>query len=601
MPKRWLVVLAGCAHPAPVPVPPPPPVAIVAPVPAPPKLVTDRVLALGGGPTWATADDVRAIKFCPGDEELVVREERAVRRYRVADGAQLAVDQVPSSRSLAPWDGVVDCRVDGTLLVLDEARSPVLIDRDGKRTAPPAPIESQRATFAPDGAVLVLAGEGVQRWQAERVELVVHAADHALYAALADGGVYVERVYAPGKPEAGLWMTRNGVRTRLPGEMSDVETASAAPDGAVALGSMMIAYGWTLKGKVASKGVLLLDQGGSSVKAALATNRFFIAVDAGGSVWDALRPKLTWDHIDKPCGSDDTMAVAVAGDDKRIAVACSSVGIRIFDIMQARQLSRDPISSAAMTLAWSPDGDRLATRADNGTIRVWRGAALIATIRDHSGASLWWRSATELAGPHGDELATFTLDGEVTDVKPRQRVHKVAHGAHGELIYVLDGKLFIDGAPIDLTGDDWIDGIAISDGGTRATAWRGKHSNQPGSEVVEIDVAKHLARTDPGEVTTAAVDDEAVYTGNTAGELIRYVGGVATRVAALGVPITAIALGREMIAVGDRDGRIAILAPAGKPLGTLAAHTAPIRALAWSPTGQLASTAGDGTKVWTLR
>ena len=49
-------------------------------------------LRLGGEVTWASAEGVTGMRFCPGDRELVAVDAAGrLRRYRVEDDAQLAV------------------------------------------------------------------------------------------------------------------------------------------------------------------------------------------------------------------------------------------------------------------------------------------------------------------------------------------------------------------------------------------------------------------------------------------------------------------------------------------------------------------------------
>ncbi|HEX7701364.1 MAG TPA: hypothetical protein VF403_11590, partial [Kofleriaceae bacterium] len=122
-----MLVVASCGHPA------APIVEHVAPAkpsaPTGPQLRTDRVAVhLGGPPSWGTATDVASLRFCPGDRELVALDlSGGVWRYRVADGAQIAAS--PEIGGHANTRGTrIDCRADGTALVLDPSSSPVLID-----------------------------------------------------------------------------------------------------------------------------------------------------------------------------------------------------------------------------------------------------------------------------------------------------------------------------------------------------------------------------------------------------------------------------------------------------------------------------------------
>lgn len=101
------------------------------------------------------------MRVCPGDRELVAVDAAGrLRRYRVEDGAQLTVTVTGSAEPTGHGAAAIDCRGDGMALVLDAQGSPVLVDREGKMTAPPEPLASDGAVFAADGAVLALVHDG---------------------------------------------------------------------------------------------------------------------------------------------------------------------------------------------------------------------------------------------------------------------------------------------------------------------------------------------------------------------------------------------------------------------------------------------------------
>lgn len=148
-----LILVAGCGAAAPVPpAPTPVPAPIAKPVetPAPkPKPRLDRApLVLGGPTTWAAADHVIEVRYCPGDRELLALEFGGwLRRFRVADGQQIAATHVAE---LTGEPYALDCRADGTALTLDTRRIPILVDAAGKVTQAPTQVSAFGARFAPD-------------------------------------------------------------------------------------------------------------------------------------------------------------------------------------------------------------------------------------------------------------------------------------------------------------------------------------------------------------------------------------------------------------------------------------------------------------------
>jgi WD40 repeat protein len=600
-----VLVVASCGHPA------APIVERVGPAkpsaPPRPQLRTDRpAIHLGGPPSWGTATDVVSLRFCPGDNELVALDlNGGVWRYRVGDGAQLAaspeVARKPSTRGER-----IDCRADGTALVLDPANSPALIDANGRVTTPPEPIESESAAFAPDGSVWAVHGDGVTAWNGKNVSQVL-TADHALSSGVSRG-VYVEYVYESKKAARdGLWMVRDGARIKLPGGVSMIEQLDVAPDGAVALADEMMAFGWVVKGNKAGKRIMLLDQSGTRIDGVAVTNKWFVVADAGGNVWTADRPKMVWGHIEKPCGEYPNvfMAMAVANDDNRIAVACAGVGIRIYDINNNRLLTKDHPNSGASRVVWSPSGEQVATTIyDTGPIRIWRGSTLVATI-DASPSWVWWSSETELVG---SDLTTWTIPSGVAKPPAKPLDGVVARSPHGELVSAHRAGTVdvIKGASqttlkLPATTFDWIDGVAIDDAGTHAVVWRGQYNGEPGTEVVEIDLTSNTIDHYPALSTAVAIGDGFVVIADPTGELNLRRHGVVTKLGNHGAKVTALAVHRDVVVAGGDDGKITLWSTDGKALGALTGHGAPVTGLAFAPDGNhLASTATDGTLQWDL-
>ena len=593
------VLIAACGQPA-LPVPPRP-VVVTRPPPVAAQLHIDpSPTRLGGPPSWGTATDVEAIRFCPGDRELVALDDSGVvRRYRVADGLQLAATPGLGNERLRVGAGI-DCRADGTALTLDHAGSPVLIDPAGAVTRPPSPIAADNARFAADGSVWAVTEDGVTAWNGASITRVITSGEHALYNGIGGNGVYVERIFQAGAARDGLWMVRDGVRIKLPGTIGDMTIVEAAPDGGLAIGGdmAMTAFGWIPKGK---KRILLLDQSGTHIDGVAVTNKWFAVADAGGTVWTADRPKMTWGHIEKPCGEypNAFAAMAIANDDHRIAVACYGVGIRIFDIDTNRLLTKDLPNSAADRVRWSPSGDWLATSSgDRGPIRLWRGTTLVRRI--DSDARPWWISDTELLGNDGTRWKVPS--GEATE--PPTRAYFNARSPNGVTLNVeRDGAVMFGTTKLQLPASklEWIASTAIDNAGVHAVVRRGQYNGHPTSEVIELDVAANKVDSFAMTTTAAAIGDGFIVIAAPDGELALRRHGALTKLGSHGSKVTSLAIWHDVVAAGGEDGRITLWSAAGTALGTLTAHTVAVEGLAFTPDGKrLASTAADGTLIWAL-
>jgi WD40 repeat protein/nucleoside phosphorylase/predicted nucleotidyltransferase len=123
----------------------------------------------------------------------------------------------------------------------------------------------------------------------------------------------------------------------------------------------------------------------------------------------------------------DVFAVAWSPDGKRIASACSSIGLdktlHVWDAVTGQLLSCYDVRSgwgphfSVLSVAWSPDGTRIAATCDDKVIRVWstETGQLVSTYRFRSEAAnhiTWSPNSQYLASAHTDHTAqiwdTFT-------------------------------------------------------------------------------------------------------------------------------------------------------------------------------------------------
>ncbi len=155
--------------------------------------------------------------------------------------------------------------------------------------------------------------------------------------------------------------------------------------------------------------------------------RLLIASSGGAALYDWRSGKLLRRLVGQRRGSAAAQAVAFSADGKQIAVAGSDGTVSIWG---ARQLRAAPLvlrgyKSAAALLAFSPAGDWIATSGRNGGIKVWRLARADEPVEQRSEYELPGNvngeSVSALAwSPDGQVLATGFTDGvtRTWDVDP---------------------------------------------------------------------------------------------------------------------------------------------------------------------------------------
>lgn len=597
----------------------------------PPKRQLAKMSWVGSKNTWAHASGVASMSWCPGDEELVVLDDKgALHRYKTADGTELSLGKLATAgKDKAYFPTTIQCGADGVILSLDADAQVTLTTRDNKTTHAPGVKGASSASFAKDGSVLFIANDGVQRWRGDKVETVIPPREkNGLEALVGATGVFVERVLQEGEGPSKTYATVEGGKPiELPGSTPDMMRLAVADDGAVVVAGMMNAEAWMMRDGVPSnKPIEVLDASGTRVDDIAANDTAFYAVWAGQSVRVVQRPYMRAKMIDHVCGEAgsgtgiEAMAAPHAGP--RLAIACVGMGIRIVDGPSGNEIQVAAPSSAGTSLAWSPKGDRLAIRDVTGVMRVWTGDTPSAKIKADYGDGVWWQSEGELGALSGNAVTFFKIaDGSSTvDTDPQTGpvIERVAQSAHGELMYAWrphgrDNKVRIRGGKeIELPmGKDWMNGAAIDGSATHAIVWRGDNSGTPTSEVAEVDVAKGTAAVVAVDAVQKAValGDNGVWVAAEEGGIFAHTFGVKgekklsdTGKGPLKDPkVTAIAVNGDVVAVGLADGRVALILLDGSDRGILPAHDAAVTALAFSPDGKrLASSSDDGTRVFAL-
>ena len=314
---------------------------------------------------------------------------------------------------------------------------------------------------------------------------------------------------------------------------------------------------------------------------------------------------------------------------------------RIWDVRTGRRIAvSEPQFGAAMTLAFSPDGRRVATPNLDGLGEVWdpRSGRISATFRGHTGpvyslayspdgrtvatggtdgTARIWDAATgvqqlvlpghrgivnDLAfSPSGTRLATISEDGfarvwNVAETGSRDLLTIFAHRGGVETVYWSP-----NGKQLLTTG--------VVDG--RAKLWDARTGALQDSYPNKADVAFRFTPSDriyfPVEVTSPNGTAAASARSDGSIELRNPVTGIVrTRLPSRHVGINRLAFSSDgkRIAAGYWDGTAVVWDVAsGRRLRTIAAHNGVVEGLAFSPDGTELATGGEDTaaKIWDIR
>jgi len=285
-----------------------------------------------------------------------------------------------------------------------------------------------------------------------------------------------------------------------------------------------------------------------------------------------------------------------------------------------------------LSVAFSPDGNRLYTASRDGTVKIWdisptAGSDLLNLV-GHTD-----RIGFVTYSPDGTRLATFGLDGtaKVWDAKGGKELLTLAHGdtnCVGNVSYSLDGNRLVVAGGTEpkiydaLTGavilslapfNDNVCNILFSPDGTKLGAGSDSglirvYDSTNGKVLVEIPTStggiQQIAFSPDGKRLATANSDSASANANvwdvTTGKELLALSGYGKGVRVSGV---AFSPDGKFIATAGNDSTIRVWdSKTGVEVYRLIGHTGPAFAVAFSPDStRLASSSVDHTiKIWTL-
>ncbi|KAJ5937286.1 hypothetical protein N7454_004941 [Penicillium verhagenii] len=278
---------------------------------------------------------------------------------------------------------------------------------------------------------------------------------------------------------------------------------------------------------------------------------------------------------------DSVQSIAWSPDGSRLASASDDKTAKIWDPVTGQSTTLKGHSGYVRSVAWSPDGSRLASASDDKTARIWdpTTSQILSILQGHSGlvsSIVWSPDGTQLASGSVDKIAriwdlatgqSITLKGHsgwVTSVTWSPDGHRLVSGSEDKIIIVWDPA----------TGQT-ISTLIGHDDSVRSVAW-----SPDGTQLASGSDDK-----------TARIWDLAT------GQSITLKGHSG--------PVWSIAWspdGRRLASASDdKTARIWDLAT-GQIISTLEGHSGSVNSVTWSPDGdQVASASIDKTaRIWDL-
>ncbi|BAY87949.1 WD-40 repeat protein (plasmid) [Calothrix parasitica NIES-267] len=312
-------------------------------------------------------------------------------------------------------------------------------------------------------------------------------------------------------------------------------------------------------------------------------------------------------------------SVAFSPEGNTIATASDDNTVKLWNLQGEEIKTLTGHNSAVNSVAFSPDGNTIATASDDNTVKLWNfQGEEIKTLTGHDSEVY-----SVAFSPDGNTIATASLDktvklwnlqGQVIQtLGHRDSVNNVAFSPDGNTIATSSlnntVKLWnLQGQVIQtLTGHgSWVYSVAFSpDGNTIATAsWDKtvKLWNLQGQEIKTLtghgDKVSSVAFSPDGNTIATGSSDNTVKLWNFQGEEIRTLTGHGSSVSSV-----AFSPDGKTIATASSDKTVKLLNFQGEEIKTLTGHDSEVYSVAFSPDGNTIATASRDkmVKLWNFQ
>ncbi len=274
--------------------------------------------------------------------------------------------------------------------------------------------------------------------------------------------------------------------------------------------------------------------------------------------------------------SPDGTRIASGGDDKRVQVWSATTGRNIFTYRGH--------SARVNTLTWSPDGRNIASGSDDQTVQMWETFTnrRVFSYRVHSGWWVWVR--TVAWSPDGKRIVSGSMDGIV----------QICDAASGDKVFTYDNH---SSAVVTVAWSPDSAYVASGSDDKTVQVWQAKTGSRIFTYSNHSSTVFTVGWSPNGKRIASGSYDKTVqvWEATSGAKVFTYHGHSGCTNTTMWSP------DGNHIASGSSDGSVQVWdATTGQHIFTYRGHSAPVNAVAWSPDGTRIASGGDDktVQVW---